>query len=201
MKNPILIGLIICISMICIHNQSIAQQKNCVADLTEDAVMTEVILTHYIFTGSDTTGLHVKSRTIIVSPGERKLVKKRKKDCNMPNPQDCYQEVMEEIPPVTMNLYTLSGPDVTPHHEVRKEKTMVLKKAGGTVSREVVCPKNRSRNLIKKVQTALSAMGYPVKTDGNPDQATQLALTDFQKSKGLAYGDLSLETLAALNVR
>ncbi len=202
MKNFFLLFAMICLSMICQAQKANTSLKNCQSLLTEDPVIAEEEVIHYVYTGSDTTGLHVKLKTITVVEGKKQLVRKRiSKDCTSPNPNDCYKEVMEEIPPVTMNLYTLSGPEITKDHEVRKEKIRVVKRVGGQVSVDVVCPKNRTKKLVKKVQESLISKGYPLKADGNYDQATVLALTDYQKSLKLAYGDLTLETLSALEIK
>ncbi|MBK8668954.1 MAG: hypothetical protein IPN89_05600 [Saprospiraceae bacterium] len=51
------------------------------------------------------------------------------------------------------------------------------------------------------MQSALLALGYPMTINGIMDQATLLSIKDFQQSKKMAYGDLSLETLAALGIK
>jgi hypothetical protein len=200
MKSLPFLFLSICISTFCIAQNK--TQNTCTANLTLDPVEETVEKIHYIFTGSDTTGLNVKVTKITVVEGRRELVKRRKdKNCQSPNPEDCYIEVLEDIPPVTMNLYTLAGPDKTSEYDTRKEKIKVLRQEGGQVSRPVVCAKNRSVKLISKVQSALIGLGYPLTTNGIFDQATQLSMTDFQRTNKLAHGDLSLETLAALKIK
>ncbi len=200
MKNLFILILTFSISSYCIGQKN--NSNICTATLTQDPVFETIEKTHYIFTGSDTTGLHVKVTKITVVEGRKEMVKRRKStDCVSPDPKDCMVEVMEEIPPVTMNLYTLSGPDVSPEFDTRTEKVKVVKIAGGQVKEQVVCAKNKSAKLIKKVQTALISLGYPLTPNGILDQATQLSITDFQKTNGLAYGDLSLATLAALGVK
>lgn len=202
MKSLVLLFAMICLSMICQAQKSNTRSLNCSSALTADPVTEVQEITHYIFTGADTSGLNVKLKTITIVEGKRQLVRKRiSKDCTSPNPNDCYKEVMEEIPPVTMNLYTLADPALTREHEIRKEKVTVVKNPGGQVTVNVVCPKNRTKKLIRKVQEALIIKGYPLKADGNLDQSTTLALTDFQKTTGLAYGDLTLESLSALGIR
>ncbi|MBL0026682.1 MAG: hypothetical protein IPO98_17540 [Saprospiraceae bacterium] len=44
-------------------------------------------------------------------------------------------------------------------------------------------------------------MGYPISSNGIYDQATSLSVTDYQRSNGMPYGDLTLGLLAALEVR
>ena len=175
--------------------------KICKAMLQVDPIIETIEKTHYIFTGSDTTGLNVKTTKITIMEGRTEMVKRRDKNCTKPNILDCYVSKMEEVPPVTMNLYTLSGPDVTSEYDTRIEKVKVVRREAGQQEVDIVCTKNRSKSLINKIQTALIAQGYPLTVNGTLDQATNLSITDFQKSKSLAYGDLTLETLAALGIK
>ncbi|MBK8346289.1 MAG: hypothetical protein IPL08_01235 [Saprospiraceae bacterium] len=200
MKLVFSIGLTICISVVCLGQKG--AKSLCTGQLTKDPIIETIEKTHYIFTGSDTTGLNVKVTKIKVVEARKELVKRRKdKNCQSPNPEDCLVEVMEEIPAVTMNLYTLSGPDQTSEYDTRTEKVQVTKDAGGIQTINIVCPKNRTEKLVKKVQSALLALGYPMTINGIMDQATLLSIKDFQQSKKMAYGDLSLETLAALGIK
>lgn len=175
--------------------------KICKAMLQVDPIIETTEKTHYIFTGSDTTGLNVKMTKITIMEGRTEMVKRRDKNCTKPNILDCYINVIEEVPPVTMNLYTLAGPDVTTEYDTRKEKVQVVRREAGQQEVDIVCTKNRSKSLINKIQTALIAQGYPLTVNGTLDQATNLSISDFQKSKSLAYGDLTLETLAALGIK
>ena len=145
--------------------------------------------------------LNVKVYQIVVSEGRRELVKRKIKDCDKPNPEDCMTQVVQEIPPITMNLYTLPNPDNTQEYDIRKEKVNVTVKEASTVTEGIVCPRNRTPKLITLLQQALIKQGYPLSANGQYDQATQLSVTDYQKSKGLPYGDLTLGVLALLDVR
>lgn len=173
----------------------------CKAMLQVDPIFETIEKTHYIFTGADTTGLDVKVTTITIMEPRREAVRRRDKNCTSPNIEDCYISTFEDIPAVTMNLYTLPGPDATNEYDIRKEKVKVTKRASGAQETDIVCEKNRSKALIKKVQKALVELGYPIAIDGSYNQATSLSVTDFQRSKQLAYGDLTLETLAALDIK
>jgi hypothetical protein len=189
----------------CLSASSIAQNSanlECKATLTIDPVWGDGEKIHYIFTGTDTTGLNVTVTKVKVVEGRKEKVKRKKsKDCYSPNPDDCYVEVVEEIPPITMNLYTLTGPDKTQEYEIRKEKTTMVIKEGGNKEVNIVCPKNRSAKLIQRVQAALTEQGYSVDQTSKLDDITNNAITAFQKKNGLAYGDLTLEVLAALGVK
>lgn len=200
MKGFFTLLLSITVSTFCVSQSN--ADNDCKAQLTIDPQIENVEKLHYIFTGADTTGLDVKVTKITVVEGRRALVKRRKSsDCVSPNPEDCLEEVLEEIPPVTMNLYTLPGPDKTKEYDTRTENVRLVKKEGGKVETSIVCPKNRSSQLISKVQLSLIELGYPLTANGILDQATKLSITDLQQSKGLAYGDLTLEILAVLDVK
>jgi Putative peptidoglycan binding domain len=200
-KNKMKSVLFVLISIF-IQFSAFTQNNVCKAVCTTDPVIVEEEKIHYIFTGSDTTGLNVKSTKITIMEGRKELVKRRKSgDCLSPNPADCLVEVLEEIPPVSMNLYTLPNIEKTKEYDIRKEKIRIVKSEGAQSEESVVCPKNRSPKLIKKVQTALIKLGYPIVQNGILDPATNLSITDFQKSKGLPYGDLTLSTLSALGVK
>ena len=178
-----------------------ANSKECKTNLRVDAIVESVEKIHYIFTGSDTTGLNVKVTKIKVSEAKTEMVKRRNKNCNSPNIEDCFVNVMEEIPAVTMNLYTLPNADQTDEYDIRKEMVTIQKRKSGDSETAIVCPKNRSKKLMLKVQTALIAKGYPLQPTGTLDEATKLAITDFQRDQKMAYGDLTLEILAVLGVK
>ena len=177
----------------------------CKALCKVDQVMETVEKLHYIFTGSDTTGLDLAMTKITIMEGRKEMVKRRKdKNCDSPNPDDCLIEVMEEIPPITMNLYTLNKPDQTKEFDIRKEKISVVKSDAKMVEESVVCPKNISPSLIQKIQKALSINGFDIvenATVGVMDNLTKSAIIAFQKEKGIPYGELSLSTLAALDIK
>lgn len=175
--------------------------RECSSMLERGEITETVNVTHYIFTGLDTTGLNVKVEKIKITEPKRELVKKLIKNCTSPNPEDCVVETVLDIPAVTMNLYTLASPDVTSEYEIRTEKVEQVVRDGGLVSTKIVCSKNRSKSLINKVQQALILEGYPLSVNGKLDQATMLSLTDFQKQHKMAYGDLTLEVLSALNIK
>lgn len=198
-KHTLLFLLSICYSTICFGQDS--KNARCTADLKVDAVMQKVEKKHFIFTGSDTTGLNVKVTKIKVAEGRKELIKKRIKDCDKPNPEDCITQVVQDVPPITMNLYTLASPDNTQEYEVRIEQVEEVVKEAGIVTESIVCPRNRTIKLITLLQQALIKKGYPVPVSGEYDQATQLSVQDFQKINGLPYGDLTLGVLALLDVR
>ncbi len=175
---------------------------NTCTSMLERGPITEMVeVTHYIFTGLDTTGLNVNVEKIKVTEPRREVIKKKDKNCTSPNPEDCIIETVMEIPAVTMNLYTLAGPNVTNDYEIRKEKVEKVIAEGGLVETKIVCPKNRTKSLITKVQEALILEGYPLSISGELDQPTMLSIKDYQIQHKMIYGDLTLELLGALKIQ
>jgi hypothetical protein len=199
MRNLLILTLTLCISVICIGQKN--NSNLCNATLTLDEIREIKEIQHYIYTGADTTGLNVKVTKIKIMEAKREMVKRRIKDCTSPNQADCYTQSLEEIPAVTMNMYTLPGPDLTTEYEIRKEKVEVISRPASQPQTPIVCAKNRTKTLITKVQNALVKQGYPLSINGILDQATMLSVKDFQIQNKLAYGDLTLEVLTALDIK
>jgi len=73
---------------------------------------------------------------------------------------------------------------------------------GYTVWTEILCPSQRSDSKISAVQRALNSAGYNCgAADGILGLRTQTALKQYQTDKGLAIGNLSIETLKSLGVQ
>ncbi len=175
--------------------------RSCTSMLETGPVTEMVEVTHYIFIGMDTTGLNVKVEKINVTEARTEIVKKKNKNCTSPNPEDCIVETIVEVPAVAMNLYTLAGPDITPDYEIRTEKVEKIVREGGLVETSIVCPKNRTKGMITKIQEALILEGYPLTANGELDQATMLSVKDYQITHKMPSGDLTLELLGALKIK
>jgi hypothetical protein len=68
--------------------------------------------------------------------------------------------------------------------------------------RTVLCETNASPGLVSRLQQALRGAGYdPGPIDGQLGSKTLEAVEDFQRTKGLARGGVTLETLQALGVK
>ncbi len=200
MKN--LFILIFCFTLSSLGLAQKSSNNPCYGDLNNDPIVETIEHIRYIFTGSDTTGLNVTMKKITIFEARQEIVKKRKGiDCISQNSEDCMVEVLEEIPAVTMNMYTLPNADVSKEYDIRKVYEDVVTKPGGQSKEGIVCIKNRSSALIKKIQNALISKGYPLNVNGLLDQATNIAINDFQKSNKMAYGDLTLATLSALDIK
>lgn len=182
-------------------NSQNASNLNCSALLEVGEIVEQIDIVHYIFTGQDTTGLNVKVEKIQITKPRKEMVRRKVKDCISLDPNDCIVETLEEIPAVTMNLYTLSGPDITDEYETRTETVSQVKREAGLIDTPIICPSNRSKKLIERVQSALIERGYPLSVNGELDQATLLSIIDYQRENNLPYGDLTLEVVASLGVR
>ncbi len=199
MRNLLMAAFAVFSLMTAISQKS--PNNTCFSVLKYDAISEIVEKKHYVFTGTDTTGLNVKLSKINIIDAREEWVKRKDKNCVSPNPKECEKLVLETLPPVTMNMYTLEGPDVIDQYEIKTEKVRVISQKAGTKELPVLCPSNRTPKLISKLQESLKALGYPVEISGLLDDTTMAYITEFQKSKGLPYGDISLETLGALGVR
>ena len=67
--------------------------------------------------------------------------------------------------------------------------------------KSVLCDTNTSPDVIASLQRALKMRGYnPGRIDGVLGRETLDAVASYQRSKGMASGQLTMETLRALNV-
>lgn len=196
-------SLIIVLLALFANNIFAQNTKNlsCTAELTVDPIIQEKEIIHHVFIGNDTTGLNLVLKKIIIKEGKYDWVNKKKIDCHSINAADCIEKVWEYIPPVSMNLYVLQDIEASDEYEIKKEKVQYLVREGSTKLYQVLCDKNRTPTMIKKIQKALIEKGYPLQPNGILDQATNLAITDFQRTQFMAYGDISLELLASLNIK
>ncbi len=67
--------------------------------------------------------------------------------------------------------------------------------------RPILCETNVTRDIVSRLQQALRAKGHnPGRVDGVLGAQTMAAVKSFQRSKGLPSGELTMETLKALDV-
>ena len=65
----------------------------------------------------------------------------------------------------------------------------------------ILCETNTTPNVISSLQRALKMRGYdPGRIDGVLGRETLNAVSSYQRSKGMASGQLTMETLQSLNV-
>ncbi len=65
----------------------------------------------------------------------------------------------------------------------------------------ILCETNTTPNVIRRIQQALRKAGFnPGDSDGKIGSQTMSALSAYQKRKGLASGQITMETLKALGV-
>jgi hypothetical protein len=78
----------------------------------------------------------------------------------------------------------------------------VLVKPAHIEWREILCETNFTPNVVRALQWALAGEGYdPGPVDGRLGAKTRTALASFQKSNGLAGGNVTAETIRALGVK
>jgi hypothetical protein len=84
------------------------------------------------------------------------------------------------------------------YQEVAENK---LVKEGRMEWRTVLCETNTTPDVVARIQKALTTAGYsPGAADGVIGPGTHAALRQYQKSKGLAEGGLTAESLRSLGV-
>ena len=67
--------------------------------------------------------------------------------------------------------------------------------------KSILCETNTTRDVIASLQRALKMRGYdPGRIDGVLGQETLSAVSTYQRNKGMASGQLTMETLRSLNV-
>ena len=116
-------------------------------------------------------------------------------------------QVVEEVIPAVYETKTVERL-VAP---ARQEQTIipatyktvekrVVTGGGGLEWREVLCDTNTTNAKIKEVQAALTAAGFRTPADGDFGPSTQRAMEAYQRSKGLATGYLTVDTVKSLGV-
>jgi len=106
----------------------------------------------------------------------------------------------------TMRVLKVSSPARQSVVEIPAQSTQIAKRvkvADGKLEwRRVLCETNMNTNLISEIQRSLQRSGFdPGPIDGLLGNQTLTAVHGFQKSKGLASGGLTWQTLEALGVK
>jgi len=116
-------------------------------------------------------------------------------------------QVVEEIVPAVYETKTVERmvsparqeTSIIPATYKTVEKRVVTG-GGGLEWREVLCDTNTTRAKIREIQQALTAAGYSTPADGDYGPSTQRAMEAYQRSKGLATGYLTVDTVKSLGV-
>jgi peptidoglycan hydrolase-like protein with peptidoglycan-binding domain len=106
----------------------------------------------------------------------------------------------------TMKVRKLVTPEQVKRMPVPAEYETVTKRVqasdGHMAWQTVLCETNATPGMVMEIQRALFGAGYdPGPLDGQIGPQTLEAVTAFQRSKGLASGGITLETLRALGVK
>ncbi len=133
-------------------------------------------------------------------PAEHKIVKKR----TMKTPPGTRKiEIPAEYK--TVQVRKLVKPATTRSVEIPAQFTTVKRRnmiADGHVEwRPVLCDTNMSSGIVQRIQTALDGKGFnPGPIDGIIGHQTMDAMKRYQRTKGLANGGLTIETIESLQV-
>ncbi len=131
------------------------------------------------------------------------VTKKADKDCESDDPNDCLVWCLIDVEELTKEVKIPINPSLAGElsYEVYESKKLISK-GGWTEWREVVCGKDVTKDLVKKVQFALVEKGYLGETGINNilGKETKAALVLFQKENELPVGQLDFETLASLGI-
>ena len=105
----------------------------------------------------------------------------------------------------TVRVQKLVEPAKERRVEVPAEYDTVVKREKVSESRmewrSILCETNTSSSVISSLQRALKVRGYnPGRVDGVLGQQTLDAVDRYQRKKGIASGQLTMETLKSLNV-
>ncbi|MEM8485728.1 MAG: peptidoglycan-binding domain-containing protein [Bacteroidota bacterium] len=105
----------------------------------------------------------------------------------------------------TVSVRKLVEPAKERRIAIPEEYQTVVKREQVTDSRlewrSILCETNTTTNVISSLQRALKMRGFdPGRIDGVMGQQTIEAISRYQRSKGMASGQLTMETLKSLNV-
>ncbi|MBK8669534.1 MAG: peptidoglycan-binding protein [Saprospiraceae bacterium] len=128
--------------------------------------------------------------------------KRADKNCLSRNPDDCLVYCLVEVPEISKIEYIVKDTSLTKSYQWQEFYSVDLVQKGYTGWVEVICDRDITILLIKKVQTALSSNGfYDGEIDGVLSSTIRSKLSAFQKKKGLAVGGLTFETMNVLGVK
>ena len=105
----------------------------------------------------------------------------------------------------TVSVRKLAEPATERRIEIPEEYQTVVKKEkvseGRMEWRSILCETNTNADVISSLQRALKMRGFdPGRIDGVMGFQTIEAVKEFQRSKGMPTGQLTMETLQTLNV-
>ncbi len=136
----------------------------------------------------------------VVIPAQYRMVKKRL----VSKPETV---VKVTIPAVykTIKVKKVSEPAKERRIEIPAQFATITKRSKVSDSalewRSILCETNTTPNLIRRMQQALVKAGFnPGSTDGRIGSRTMSALKAYQRKKGLAFGQITMETLKSLRV-
>ena len=141
-----------------------------------------------------------ETRTVM-KPAEYKTVKKQVVD--KPAETRVTKVPAEYITVKVQELVAEAKTERSPVPAELVEVERIMKIAdGGLEWRQILCETNMTREVVGNIQNALKDQGiYKGPIDGSLGPMTMNAVRSFQRSKNLAAGQLTMETLSALGVK
>jgi hypothetical protein len=141
-----------------------------------------------------------ETRTV-TKPAEYKTVKKQVVD--KPAETRVTKVPAEYITVKVQELVAEAKPERSPIPAELVQVERIVKIAdGGLEWKQILCETNMTRDVVANIQNALKEQGmYRGPIDGSLGPMTMNAVKAFQRSKNLATGQLTMETIAALGVK
>ena len=138
---------------------------------------------------------------VIKKPAEYKTVKKQVID--KPAETVVTKIPAEYITVKAQEVVAPAKPERSPiPAELVEVERIVKVQDGGLEWKQILCETNVTREVVADIQSALQQAGtYNGTVDGALGPNTMRAVREFQRSKNLAAGQLTLETLEALGVQ
>jgi len=158
-----------------------------------------------VYTGNNSKQeVNFEIQQIEVTPAKSAWVRKKlpPEDCIPNKSNDCVVACLEETPAIYKEFKVLKDTTQTKDFElVNLDQEVLLEKGGLSYWIEIVCAKNMTPSLLKKVQMTLIEKGYYSEAvTGLFDEYTRESLKKFQATERLPIGTLNLETMKALGI-
>lgn len=141
-----------------------------------------------------------ETRTVI-KPAESKTVERQVVD--KPAETRVTKVPAEYVTVKVQELVAEARPERSPIPAELIEVERIMKVAdGGLEWKQILCETNMTHEVVANIQDALKGQGiYRGPIDGSLGPMTMNAVRSFQKSRNLAAGQLTMETLSALDVK
>lgn len=154
-----------------------------------------------IYTGDKPDEVTLIKNFIMIEPASTEWVKKKAdKNCYSSDPSDCIVWCLKEVPAKYQEFAYLADTTETRDFELRYVSLESFQESV-YVWEETPCREDYIDSVMKEVQLALVENGAEdLVITGYFDDYTKKALKEYQILEGLCFGELTVETLDALNI-